>query len=279
MAIGFNVSLTDRKDTFDPSKNSMKNTVVLLLVFFASFSAFSQDSTVIDTLPFTPPTPSEAPPKKWSNLNLNNRSNDHLLIQVGYDNWAQKPDSLQIKGLSRSFSIYFMFDFPFKTNPHFSIGVGAGVSTSNIYFENTSIDLTGRLANKLSFVNVKDTNHFKKYKLLTTFLEAPVEFRYVSNPANSNKSWKAAIGAKIGTMISAGTKGKNLQNKNGQTINSFTQKEKSKRYFNSTRLSLTGRIGYGSFSLFTSYQINSFIKEGFGPDVRPYTIGLTLSGL
>jgi hypothetical protein len=258
----------------------MKNRVVLLLAFLVTFSAFSQDSTVINVPPATTtPEIPERPAKKWSNLNLASRSNDHLLIQVGYDNWAQKPDSLQIKGLSRSFNIYFMFDFPFKTNPHFSVGIGAGVSTSNIFFENTTIDLTGRLADKLSFVNVKDTNHFKKYKLLTTFLEAPVEFRYVSNPANTNKSWKAAIGAKIGTMISASTKGKNLQNKNGQTINSVTQKEKSKRYFNGTRLSVTGRVGYGVFSLFSSYQVNSFIKEGFGPDVRPYTIGLTISGL
>jgi hypothetical protein len=40
-----------------------------------------------------------------------------------------------------------------------------------------------------------------------------------------------------------------------------------------------GRIGYGKFSLFTSYTINPVFKEGVAPTVRPLTIGLTLSGL
>ncbi len=59
----------------------------------------------------------------------------------------------------------------------------------------------------------------------------------------------------------------------------MSKKKKSKRYFNGTRLSVTGRVGFGSLSLFTSYQVNAFIKEGFGPDVRPYSIGITISGL
>jgi len=222
-------------------------------------------------------------PKKtktdWSKVAMKNRANDHFLIQIGYDKWAKMPDSIQTKGFSRSFNAYFMFDFPFKTNPHFSIGLGAGISTSNIYFNKTMIDITGKNSNQLTFKNVSDTNYFKKYKLLTTFLEAPVELRFLGDPLNSGKSFKAAIGAKIGTLISAGTKGKNLLNRNGQSVSTFIQKEKAKRFFNGTRFSLTGRVGYGIISLFASYQVNSFIKEGFGPDVRPYSIGITFSGL
>jgi hypothetical protein len=88
-----------------------------------------------------------------------------------------------------------------------------------------------------------------------------------------------AIGAKIGTLLNVHTKGKNLLNKSGGTVNSYIAKENSKRYFNGNRLCVTGRIGYGSFSLFGSYQVNSFIKEGAGPDIKPYSIGLTISGL
>jgi hypothetical protein len=173
-----------------------------------------------------------------------------------------------------------MFDFPFKSDPRFSIGIGAGFGTDNVYFKNTDIDITGRLnSNKLSFRNVADTNHFKKYKLATTYLEAPVELRFAMNPENTNRSWKFAIGGKIGTLMSASTKGKTLQNKNGNTINAFTQKEKAKRFFDGTRLSVTGRISYGVFGIYGAYQVNSFIKDGMGPDVRPFQIGLSISGL
>lgn len=288
----------------------MKKLFGLFIAITSSFIGFSQDTTVvipitdtvpavIDTLPITDPTLDTLPVKNpndlieqtesekkearkmmaLTQLGLANRSKDHLLVQLGMDKWSNKPDSITTKGLSRSFNIYLMFEFPFKTNPHLSVAVGAGVSTSNMYFSKTYIDIAGKTANKLSFNNVSDTVHFKKYKLLTTYLEAPVEFRYILNPANPKRSFKAAIGAKIGTMLSAGTKGKTLQNRAGNTINPYTLKEKTKKYFNTTRIAVIGRIGFGSLSLFGAYQVNAFVKQGFGPDVRPYSIGITLSGL
>ena len=278
----------------------MKKIFGLFLAIFASYAGFSQDSTVVlpstdtlpqavDTLPITDPNDlieesanerdREKKKVNFAQLGLASRSKDHLLIQVGVDNWANKPDSINMKGLSRSFNMYLMFDFPFKTNPHLSVAVGAGISTSNIYFTDTYIDIAGKYADKLSFMDVSDTTHFNKYKLLTPYLEARVEVRYTLNPARPKKTLKAALGAKIGTMIGAGTKGKTLQGSAGNTVNPSVQKEKTKRYFNTTRLAVTGRIGFGVLSIFGTYQVNAFIKEGFGPDVRPYSIGLTLSGL
>ena len=255
----------------------MKNRIVLFLLMIISSAAFTQTDTAkfytIDTVPDKPNT------SNWQTVALANRSNDHLLLQFGIDNWANKPDSIQTKSFNRSFNVYFMFDFPFKNNPKFSVGIGAGVSSSNMYFEDTYIDITGKFANRLSFTDVSDSNHFKKYKLTTTFLEAPLELRFVARPLNAGKSFKAAIGGKVGTMLSATTKGKNLLDKNDNTVNAHISKEKAKRFFNTTRLMATARIGYGVFSVFGAYQINSFIKEGFGPDVRPYSIGLTISGL
>lgn len=277
----------------------MKKIIGLCIVILSSIFVSAQDSTIVspltdtvpivDTLPIKDPsvlideTETERQQQKrkmnLAQLGLANRSKDHLLIQIGVDNWTNKPDSIETKGLSRSFNMYLMFDFPFKTNPHLSVAVGAGIGTSNIYFSDTYIDIAGKTANKLSFNDVSDTTHFKKYKLMTTYVEAPVEFRYIRNPAKPKGSFKAALGAKIGTMLGATTKGKTLLSSTGATVNAYTQKEKAKRFFNTTRLSVTARAGIGNFSLYGSYQVNAFIKEGFGPDVRPFSIGLTISGL
>lgn len=216
--------------------------------------------------------------KDWNKVTLGNRSNDHFMIQLGYDSWAGKPDTIKTKGLSRSLNVYFMLDFPFKTDPRFSIGLGAGISGSSIFFDNTLIGIAGA-GTKLNFRNVSDTNHYKKYKLSTAYAEVPVELRFAANPEANSKSLKLAIGAKIGTMLNAHTKGKNLLGKTGATLNAFTVKESSKRFFNSTRLAATGRVGYGVFSIFGSYQINNFLKEGAGPELHPYSIGISLSGL
>jgi hypothetical protein len=277
----------------------MKKLSGLIIALTSTFFAFSQDSTatnplsdtvpqVVDTLPVKDPnelikeTEEENKEKRKLNIQqlaLVGRSKDHLLIQVGIDNWSGKNDSINTTGLSRSFNMYLMFDFPFKTNPHLSVAIGAGIGSSNIYFKDSYIDIAGRQGNRLTFNDVSDTFHFKKYKLLTTYLEAPVEFRYVMRPATPKKSLKIAVGGKAGLLIGASTKGKTLLNGSGNTVNNYIQKEKSRKYFNSARIAMTGRIGYGNLSLFGTYQINQFVKEGFGPDVRPYSIGLTLSGL
>jgi hypothetical protein len=205
-------------------------------------------------------------------------SSDHFVIQIGGATWQNRPDSIKTKGFSRTFNMYLMLDFPFKTNPHFSVALGPGIATDHIFLDNHTAEITGTTTN-IAFRNVADTNHFKKYKLSTAFLEVPVELRFSSNPEVNSKSVKIALGAKVGTLLSAWTKGKELQNKGGNTINDYIDKEKSKRYFNTTRLSLTGRIGYGHFSLFTSYALTPVFKEGVGPKVNTMSVGLTLSGL
>ncbi|MEJ7736347.1 MAG: outer membrane beta-barrel protein [Chitinophagaceae bacterium] len=266
----------------------MKKFFVLLSVLLAGASVYAQrDSTtpvtvsrdttspVIRTPAITSPTPKK---RDWSKVSLSNRSNDHFMVQVGYDSWLNKPDSILTKGISRSLNIYFMLDFPFKTNPRFSIGLGAGMSGGSIFFDKTIIAIAGS-GTRLNFRNVADTNYYKKYKLATTYAEVPLELRFTANPQNNGKSFKVAIGGKVGTMLNAHTKGKNLQSKSGSTLNSFTIKESSKRFFNSTRLAATARVGYGVFSVFGVYQINNFLKEGAGADIRPYSIGIAFSGL
>lgn len=228
-------------------------------------SLFAQDST-------------KTIKKKKDPINLTGRANDHFMLQLGVTNWAGKPDSITTKGFSKSFNVYFMFDFPFKTNPKLSMAFGPGISSDHIIFSKTYVGIKDATST-LRFTDQSDTNHFKKTKLNTTYLEAPIEFRYTANPLNSDKSFKWAVGVKVGTMISAHTRNRVLQNKGGNTLNDYTMKEKSKRFFNTTRLIGTARVGLGHFSLYGSYQVTTLFKEGVAAEIRPFTIGLTISGL
>lgn len=246
----------------------MKKVALVVLSLFVLLVANAQDSTK-----------AKKPKKDWSKSTIANRPKDHFLLQIGYNSWTQKPDSIQTGGLPLTFNFYFMMDFPFKTDPRWSAAVGAGLGFDNMGFRKTSIDIAGLRGNQLGFYNVSDTNHFKKYKLVNTYLEAPVELRFSADPENNMKSWKAALGVKVGTMLSAQTRGKTLESRTGATLNNYIEKQKSKRFFNGTRLSVMGRFGYGIVSIYGAYQFNPFIKEGAGPDVRPFQVGITVSGL
>jgi len=218
--------------------------------------------------------------KVKSKADLTTRAGDHLMLQLTSDHWAGMPDSIKEhkKGLSRGANIYVMMDKPFKNNPRFSAAFGIGFGTSNMYFKNYDVFLKST-AVKLPFNALDSTDHFKKYKLTTAYLEIPVELRFVDNPLKNNKSFKAAIGVKVGTLLNVHTKGKTLLNKSGGTVNTYTEKENNKKFFNGTRIAATARIGYGNLSLFGSYQLTNLLKDGVGPDLKPFQIGICLSGL
>lgn len=242
--------------------------IVLVAISFMFFSyGFSQE------------TPSETTTNTKS-IKLPTRPGDHLMIQLSSDHLTGMTDSIKShqKGFSRGFSAYFMIDKPFKSSPKFSIGIGAGISTSNIVFSKMDIDLKST-STLLPFTAVDSTNHFKKYKLATSYLEIPLEFRFTAKPSEVNKSFKAALGIKIGTLVNAHTKGKSLQDKNNNLINSYTEKENSKHFLNTTHFMATARIGYGIISLFGAYQLNNILKDGVGPAMKAYQVGITLSGL
>ena len=256
----------------------------LVVVFTAQAQLFKKkdkDSVEVKKTIKTKVVKAETPKKDWSNINLTNRAADHFMIQMGSDNWTSRPDSVKLGGgFSRHFNFYLMLDKPFKTNPHFSLAYGIGIGSSNMFFEKTYVNLKAT-SSRLPFTNVAATNHFEKFKVTTIYLEVPVEVRFYSNPEEPNKSWKFALGAKVGTLLKSFSKGKNLVDKNGTSIYgpTYIEKESNKRFFNGTRISVTGRVSYGNIGLHGGFSITPVLKEGLGAPMNNVSIGLTLSGL
>lgn len=217
--------------------------------------------------------------KDWSKVVID-QAGDHLMLQGSWDNWSGMPDSIKnLKGgFSRGANVAIMLNKPFKGNPRMSIAFGVGISNSNIFFEKAAVDVKA-IGNTLPFRNLDSAEHFKKYKLATTYAEVPIELRFTADPTNQKKSVKFALGIKVGALINAHNKGKTWQSKNDVTLNSYTEKESKKTFFNSSRLAATARVGIGNFSLFGAYSITAVIRDAAGPAVRLYQLGLCLSGL
>ena len=246
----------------------MKKYCITALIFLASTAAFAQkkhkntttttttqDSvaakkTPVPTTTTTPTQPAGKPKRDWSKLDLTKRAADH-----------------------------FMFDFPFKTDPRLSVGAGLGIGSSNIFFHQQEVLVAAYTNTSLAFPDESGGNHFKKYKLVTTYLEAPVELRFAVDPEHMDKSWKFAVGVKIGLLMSAYTKGKDLQSPTGQTLGNYIEKESSKEFFNSPKLAGTLRVSKGFIGVFGQFQANTLIKASAGPSVFPFSFGVVLSGL
>ena len=215
-------------------------------------------------------------------LDLSSRAADHLMFQFGSDAWTNKPDSVKTSGFSRHFNVYFMYDKPFKKNQHYSVAFGAGLGTSNIFMDDHTYVNFKTTANTLPFQHLDSAaNHFAKQKVTTFYLQAPVELRYFSDPAHPGKSWKTAVGLKLGTLLKAYSKAKNYETAGGSSVygKTYIEKNEDKRFFDATDVTLTGRVGYGIFSLDMGYQVTGVLRDGFGPVMNKFSFGLTISGL
>ena len=214
---------------------------------------------------------------KKNSANLLDRNTDHISIQFGRLAWANKPDSIGTRGLSRTFNIHIFKDFIFKTNNHFSVGIGVGIGSDHLNLDERNVILTKNVSPVLRFPKQTGTI-YTRTKLASTYAEAPVELRYTANPANYDKSFKVALGLKVGQLIDVHTRRKKAEV--GGTATALpTLKEKDRSFFEKTRLAITSRIGYGHFSLFGTYQINSFIKDANNFNIRPFSVGICLSGM
>ncbi|WP_298301197.1 outer membrane beta-barrel protein [Hydrotalea sp.] len=268
----------------------MKKSILLLLSVCTMAMAHAQLSTLFHKKDKTDSTIHHKAPKEkktvlpkvkkdWSKVDLTKVPSDHFLIQFGSDTWVGRPnpDTIGTKGFSRHFNFYFMLNKPFKTDPRFSVAYGLGVGSSNIFFDHRYVKVWAP-GQTLPF---DSTTRFKKSKVTTIYLQAPVELRYFSNPGDPQHSWKFAVGAKVGTLLKAYFKGKNLLDINNNSLygTQYVQKESSKKFFNGIFLAATARAGYGNLSLNVDYSVLGVLKQNTGPVMNTLSIGLTISGL
>lgn len=198
-------------------------------------------------------------------------SRDHFMVQLSHDRWANVPDSIALKNSGRGVGVYLMYDFPIKES-NFSFGAGLGLRFSNIYLDKKEVVLDGRTG---AMVFQKDTLS-KLNKYTQKFIEFPLELRYFANKENRNQGFKFAIGAKIGFTGIGSSFYKDRESIDGKFVNT---KVISNRYNQKWRLTPTARIGWGNFSVFGEYTPTAIFNAGAGPDVKPFSVGIIISGL
>lgn len=200
-------------------------------------------------------------------------SRDIVMIQLTYDGWIKNNDTIKTGGFGRGVNAYINYDFPIKKS-NFSFSAGIGIGVSNVFLKDQEVRLTdtGVAASRITFV--PEATDYKKYKITTAYVEAPFELRYFGNKENRNKGFKAAVGMRAGLLV--GAKAKANTSVDG---NKVVEKTNTRRYFEKWRFGATARIGWGNLSLFGAYNFNHLFKDGSGPEVTPYSVGIAISGL
>jgi len=153
---------------------------------------------------------------------------------------------------------------------NFGLVTGLGVEWNNYRFKNNVLidlnDSDGLVGNYLEEEGVR----YIKSKLVTTYLTLPVMFEYQTN--NMSKASSFHIGAGVLSGLRIGTHTKFMYD-DGDEEN---DKERGAVVLNPFKVDLMARIGWGKINLYGKYALIDLFKSGKGPELYPFSVGISL---
>lgn len=204
------------------------------------------------------------------------KSRDRFLMELTHDNWLHDMDSLGVKTkwYSRGFNMLMMWDVPLLKSGAISIAPGFGLVNTNVF---TNSLIHWGADDRTEFSVIPDTLDYSKSKLAVSSLEVPVELRFRTLP-KKGKSFKLAIGGRVGYVISAHTKYKGDDYRTQfASPNTVKIKEAPVANINRLKYGVTARIGIGNFNLLAYYSLSKLFDTSKAPEITPFSIGIGLN--
>jgi len=201
-----------------------------------------------------------------------------LLIDLGFNIFQDNLPEMELGNFgSKALNIYYYFDFSIG-NSHFSFNPGLGFGLDKYSFDDdvTLVNSGNNLIEVAQLADILPAADIIKSKLAANYFDIPVEFRFNSKKNDHRRSFKVAIGGKIGLLMTSHTKIKYKEE--GTTI-----KLKNKQDFNLNkfRYGAHARIGVGGFNVFFYYGISELFENNKGPQGTPVTtmnLGISIAG-
>jgi len=226
-------------------------------------------------------------------------------IGIGINGYFNKdlnmsfPKEYEYMNLNISKSIFvninvYEQNISFSKNQKFGMLTGIGLGINNYRF---SKDVTLNPDSSEIIGYIDRGINIRKSKLVITSINIPVLFEFQTNRYCNKNSFHITAGMIFGLRIASHTKtyfdehNKEyyLTRYNPQTDkyedvwktdspNHAKLKDHDDFYLNPFRFDATLRIGWGWINLFGTYSVSTLFKKDKGPELYPFSVGLTLAG-
>lgn len=234
----------------------MKKSLFLLSVFLIPSLALSQGCDTIKV---------KKEAKTWKGM----------LIDIGFNQYTTKdPSGLPDLHLwrSKNVNVYHYWGIPLGKKFTLAPGVGLGLENYSFRREEVLLQTSNNDSLIISSLNLPNFEG-KKSKLAVNYVDIPLELRFQTGRFK-DRAFRIAFGGKVGFLYGAHTKAKYVTN---------DHKIKEKHYddfgLNGFRYGLTGRIGFGHFTVFGYYALSDLFRDNKGPQARTFSVGITLTNL
>lgn len=180
----------------------------------------------------------------------------------------------------------FEQNLPISKDNHWGFITGIGFEYRNYSFDN-NITLVSDEDAIMGYTN--SGANTEKNKMTVNYINIPIIFEYQTNAYNERNSFHISAGMVFGLRYASKTKrvfdNKNvdidLLDSNGlavRTVNYEKNKVKEHNSFhlNPIKIDAMLRFGWGWFNFYATYSVTEMFKKNEGPELYPFSVGMTL---
>lgn len=186
-------------------------------------------------------------------------------ITVGFDlytdiNTGSKYENFNLRAINQGFGAYVTYNFPMGETKH-TTSLGLGFSAHNFYMKDAWL--------------AEPYNEVITFTEISSYKISKINFNYIDIPLEVNfrivDKFKISVGAKVSFLVGSKSKCTGDVYDDGH---SWEVKYGSINSVESIVYSGFARIGYRCVNLFLGYQFKSPFKDGKGPEILPFSIGI-----
>ncbi|NJB71000.1 hypothetical protein GGR42_001462 [Saonia flava] len=209
-------------------------------------------------------------PFAWSQSNFEDSKylEDQFYLGITYNFLLDKPEGASQRSFSYGLQGGFIKDIPLNTERNVGFGIGLGYAVNSYYTNIQAEEVDNEIEYRVLLS--EDNVDFKRNKIETHLIEAPIEFRWRTSNATDYKFWRIYTGIKFGYVIGARSK----------FISDSTKLSFSNSDVRQFNYGLTFNFGYNTFNFQAYYALNTLFDEkvnlidGQSLDVKPLRIGI-----
>ena len=210
----------------------------------------------------------------------NQRTNKFAGLDIGYNSFVGADNNFDLQGDAEFLEVD---DSPTKSlevainvwekympiaKEKFGLMTGLGIKYNSYELDQ---DLLIVNQNDSTFAIEIPEREISKNKFKTTSIHLPLMFE-TNLGKDADHSFHMAVGGMVNWRIIAKTKQK-------YEIDGDRFKEKDRNDFNinTFQFAAVARVGYGDFTVYASYNLTPLFEDNQGPEVYPFTVGISVS--
>ncbi|MFO8067736.1 MAG: DUF2807 domain-containing protein [Bacteroidales bacterium] len=201
-------------------------------------------------------------------------------IDIGVNGYVNPEQSLRMKPGSEFLELEYNkswalnFNLLYKSFPiiknNLGIYTGLGFGFNNYRLNDKNVTLAYD-PDGIDYV-VEDEITMSRNKLVLSYLNIPLMLEVQTHGTRAYHRFHLAAGMNLGILMSSYTRQK-------YEVDGRTMKRKLNEYYhiNPFKYEAVVRIGYSNINLFASYALNTLFKSNKGPEIYPFTVGISVN--